>query len=86
MHPNGVGWVHTNGAGWGGLRAAACPKMPPVPALTRPRSARAPIGAGLRVFLPFAAGYYVSYLLVQGEYLQRRELKKKAVSSAPSGR
>ena len=30
--------------------------------------------------------YYVSYLLVQGEYLQRRELKKKAVSSAPSGR
>ena len=26
--------------------------------------------------------YYVSYLLVQGEYIQRRDLKKK---SAPGG-
>jgi hypothetical protein len=27
--------------------------------------------------------YYVSYLLVQGEYIQRRELKKKSASGLP---
>jgi membrane-bound lytic murein transglycosylase MltF len=47
------------------------------------RIASARIGRETVTYVGNIYKYYVSYLLVQGEYLQRRELKQKAVSRNP---
>jgi membrane-bound lytic murein transglycosylase MltF len=46
------------------------------------RIASARIGRETVTYVSNIYKYYVTYLLIQGEYLQRRELKKKGTGSA----
>jgi membrane-bound lytic murein transglycosylase MltF len=50
------------------------------------RVAAAAIGRETVTYVSNIYKYCVSYLLVQGEYVQRRDLKKKAAPTAPVGR